>query len=141
VRFLSSLLLILCLAACQHGGKNNTDEVRQGVIDHLAKANYNVAGMDIKIAAVQFNGDQADATVAVTAKGQNGAAPMNIPYHLERQNNKWVVVGTPNASGHAGGAAPVGGGGGAEPGAGGANPHGGGGGKMPSPDDLPPSKK
>ena len=142
MRLISSLLLILCLAACQRGGQKNTDAVRQGVIDHLAKGNYNVPGMDIKVANVQFNREQADATVTVTAKGQTSAPPMTLRYHMEHQNNKWVVVGLAKETGH---------GGAADPNAG-ANPHGGGmpaaapgvdphGGKMPSPQDLPPATK
>lgn len=146
VRFLASLLLILCLAACQHGGQN-ADAVRQGVIDYLSKANFNVAGMDIKVSSIQFKGDQADASVTVTIKGQNGGMVMPFTYHLEHQNNKWVVVGHSNIAGHggapdspAGGANPHGG---AMPPAmpGGDNPHGGGAGKMPAPGDLPPAKK
>jgi hypothetical protein len=152
VRFTSSLILILCLAACQHGGQKDADAVRQGVIDFLAKANFNVAAMDVKVTSVQFNGDQADMAVAVTPKGQSGMMPMPFSYHLERQNSKWVVTGHSNSAGHGGEAAP-GAGGGANP-HGGAmppampgsdNPHGGGGGggagKMPSPDDLPPARK
>ena len=142
MRLISSLLLILCLAACQRGGQNNADAVRQGVIDHLAKGNYNVAGMDIKIADIQFNGEQADATVSVTAKGQTSAMPMSFRYHMEHQNNKWVVVGLAKETCHSGGMA--------DPNA--ANPHGGAmpaappgadphGGKMPSPQDLPPATK
>jgi len=84
VRLLSFLPLILCLAGCQHGGQNNTEAVRQGIIDHLAKANYNVAGMDIKVADVQFNGEQADATVTVTAKGQSAATPMSRMFRFMR---------------------------------------------------------
>ena len=61
VRLIPSLLLILCLAGCQHGGANSTDAVRQGVIDRLCQAKFNIAAMDIKVASVQFNGEQADA--------------------------------------------------------------------------------
>lgn len=142
MRFVSSLILIFCLAGCQHGAQSS-DAVRQGVIDHLSKTGYNVSGMDIAVAAVKFNGEQADATVNITAKGQTSGTPMTFGYHLEHQNNKWTVVGPPAAVGH---------GGAADPNAGGANPHGGGlppaasgtdnpHGAMPSPQDLPPAKK
>jgi len=146
VRLISSLFLILCLAACQHGGQNNTDAVRQGVIDYLAKSGFNIAGMDVKITSVEFKGGQADMAVGVTPKGQSSVPPMPFSYHLERQNNKWVVVGHSNNAGHGAEAAPGAGGanphGGAMPPAmpGGDNPHGGGS-KMPSPEDLPPAKK
>ena len=132
VRLIFPLLLILCLAGCQHGAQNNTEAVRQGVIDHLTKAKYNVPGMDITVS---------DATVSIAAKGQSVVPPMSLRYHLEHQNNQWVVVGpgkeaTPHSGGMPAAAAPQGG-----------NPHGdtmppaGGAGKMPSPEDLPPAKK
>jgi len=108
--------------------------------------------MDIKVAAVKFNGDQADATVLVSLKGKTDSPPMTFPYHLQRQGSKWVVTQLANSNGHGGAAAP--------PGAGGANPHGGSmppaaggadnphggmapgaGGAMPSPHDLPPATK
>ena len=140
MRIISSLLLILCLSGCQRGGQKNADAVRQGVIDHLAKAKFDMAAMDVKVADVKFNGEQADATVAVTLKGKSDSVPMSFKYHLEHQNNQWVVVGRTTETTHSGGAGEV------DPNAGGANPHGGamppaGGGKMPSPQDLPPATK
>jgi hypothetical protein len=154
VRLICPLLLILGLAGCQHGGSNNTEAVRQGVIDHLAQAKFDMAAMDIKVNSVQFNGEQAEANVSVLLKGKADAPAMNFKYHLEHQANKWVVTGMAQDSGHSGGGAM-----GADPGAtnphGGAmppgagdagNPHGGmapsgGGSAMPSPQDLPPAKK
>jgi hypothetical protein len=154
VRLIYPLLLIACLAGCQHGGANNSGAVRQAVIDRLTKGGYNVSGMDIQIASVQFNGDQADATVSMTAKGQTGGPPMSLPYHLERQSGKWVVTGLGKGSPHGGASTP--GmtdtnphGGTMPPAASGAeNPHGGamptaapGASEMPSPKDLPPATK
>jgi hypothetical protein len=151
VRLIYPLILIACLAACQRGGANDTGAVRQGVMDHLTKGGYNVSGMDIQVASVQFNGEQADATVAVTAKGQTGGPPMTIKYHLEHQSGKWVVVRRANDGSHGGTGDPGMAGtnphGGAMPpaAAGADNPHGGmapaGGSAMPSPHDLPPAKK
>jgi hypothetical protein len=144
VRFASVLLLILCLAACQHGIQTN-EAVRQGVIDHLKKAGLNVDKMDITVSAVEFKGNKATAVVSMTAKGVQGGMPMAFKYQLEQQDKKWVVTGrdtsgaahgneaAPAANPHGGGAMPD-----AMPGA--ANPHGGGA-AMPSPNDLPPAKK
>jgi len=147
VRLTSTLLLLFCLAACQRGGTNNTDAIRQGVIDYLAKSNFNVAAMDVKVTSVETKGDQADMAVAVTLKGQSSGPAMPFAYHLEHQNSKWVVTGHANSAGHGGEANPAANPaanphGGAMPGAapGGDNPHGGAG-KMPSPNDLPPAKK
>jgi hypothetical protein len=150
VRLIYPLILIACLAGCQHSGANNTDAVRQAVIDRLSKGGYNVSGMDIKVASVQFNGEQADATVSMTAKGQTGGQPMSIAYHLERQNSKWVVTGLGKSSSHGTAADPNAAGmnphGGAMPpaAAGSTNPHGGmapAASSMPSPHDLPPATK
>ena len=143
MRFASVLLLILCLAACQHGIQSN-EAVRQGVIDHLTKANINPVNVDVTVSSVQFNGNKASAQVSVTAKGVTGGMPMSFKYLLEQQDKKWVVTGrdtsgdahgkeaAPGANPHGGGAMPD-----AMPGA--ANPHGGA--AMPSPNDLPPAKK
>lgn len=113
-----------------------------------------MTAMSVEVTAVQFNGNQADATVSFAPKGASPTQGMSMQYHLEQQNNKWVVVGRKDAGGspHAaaeagavqGGANPHGGG--MPPGV--ANPHGGGGmgapggsGMMPSPKDLPPATK
>lgn len=152
MRFASVLLLILCLAACQHGIQTN-EAVRQGVIDHLNKTGFNLTKMDVAVSSVQFNGNKASALVSVTAKDIPGGMPMSFKYLLEQQDKKsetgvnvkiWVVTGRdtsgaahgneapPAASPHGGGIPD------AMPGA--ANPHGGGA-AMPSPNDLPPAKK
>jgi len=151
VRLFSPLILIVCLVGCQHGGANSTEAVRQGVIDRLSKAGYNMSAMDIQVSQVQFNGEQADATIALTAKGQANVPAMTLRYHLEHQNGKWVVTGRPQDSGHGSASDPNMGAtnphGGAMPpaAAGSDNPHGGmppaGGGAMPSPQDLPPASK
>ena len=107
VRFTFCSALDPCLAACRHGVQNNNEAVRQGVIDHLTQAKYNVAGMDVTVSQVQFNGNEADATVSVTVKGQSGGMPMGFKYHLQQQNGKWVVVGRDTGStAHGGGAMP-----------------------------------
>lgn len=109
------------------------------MIDHLAGVGMNVAQMNVEVTALQFNGDHADATVAITPKG-NGGAGMSMGYQLQQQGTKWVVVGRKDtgASPHGGGAVPAAG----AP----ASPHGGamppaGSDKMPSPSELPPVKK
>jgi hypothetical protein len=115
--------MILCLAACNRGTPNN-DAVRQAVMDHLARAGLNVAGMEVIVKSVQMNGSQADAAVTVMAKGGNAAQGMQMTYRMEQKDGKWVVVGRPNSGQHGSTAAPPA-----------ANPHTGG--SMPSPEDLP----
>jgi hypothetical protein len=138
VRICAILLLIFSLAACNRGIQNN-DAVRQGVIDHLAKAGLNVKGMDVTLSSVQYNGKQADATVAITPKGGSAAQGMSMKYHLEQQGSQWVVTGRAESSGspHGKGAMP----GAANPHEGGAMQPSGGGAAMPSPESLPPAGK
>ena len=145
VRTSAIVLLALFLAACNRGLQNN-EAVRQGIVDRMAQKG--VTGVDVSITSVKFNGNEADAVAAIKPKGGNPAAGMSIPYHLQQQGGKWVVIGGPGGGGspHGGAAMP------------GANPHGGtmspagpipppdaappaGAGKMPSPEDLPPAKK
>jgi len=146
---IAALLLILALAGCNRGQQNN-DAVRQGVIEYLQKVGMNVNAMDISISGVKYDGNKADASVAMSVKGTPGTQ-MTMGYHLEQKDNKWVVIGKQDTSQHGAGAAAGAGGenphaGGAMPG--GENPHAGGamgspagGGKMPSPEDLPPAGK
>jgi hypothetical protein len=146
VRFAFVLLLILCLAACQHGTQSN-EAVRQGVVKHLKDMGMNVDKMEIKVSEVDIKGSKGSALVTMTAPG---APPMAFKYLLEQQDKNWVVTGRDNSVGQAHGseampgASPAGANphGGAMPDAmpGGANPHGGGA-AMPSPNDLPPAKK
>jgi hypothetical protein len=134
--------MALCNAACNRGAPSS-DAVRQGVLDHLAQAGLNVAGMDVTMTSVQITGNQADAAVSIAPKGVSGSPGMLMKYHLQQQADKWVVVGrqdtgqSPHGAIESGAAmAPA------------ANPHGGGAmpgtgtaGKMPSPEDLPPATK
>ena len=139
VRILAVLGLALALAAC-NTGKRTSEAVRQGVIDYLAQKGLNVQGMDVTIAKMDIQGNQADATVAIAPKGNPGQG-MSMQYHLEQRNSKWTVTGRKDtkASPHGAGAmAP-----GME------NPHGGAmppataapASKMPAPEDLPPANK
>jgi hypothetical protein len=127
VRRLLCGLPILWLAGCGHGIQNS-DAVRKGVVEYVAKIGVNMDAMDVKIDSVQYNGDKATAQVSYYLKG-NSTPAMNAAYRLEQKEDKWVVVGREGSSGHGAAQAPP-----AE------NPHGGGG-AMPHPDDLPPAGK
>lgn len=143
VKFGSILLLALSLTACHHGLQTK-ESVRQGVIDYLSsRKDLSIGGMDIDVTSVTFNGDKAEAAVSFAPKGGNASAGMTMRYELQQQNNKWVVTGRQDSGQNPHGGLPA---------AGGANPHGGAvpggavpgadaGGKMPSPNDLPPTKK
>jgi hypothetical protein len=141
------LLPLLFLAGCNRGTRDR-ESVRQGVIDHLASTNVNVAAMDVDVTSVRFDGPKADVMVTFRAKGAPGVPGMEMHYQMQQQGGRWAVTGLQD-SGHAGAAAP-----------GAANPHGAGGalppghpqsggaavppaqgGSMPSPEDLPPVGK
>ena len=141
-RFTLIFTLILSLAACNRGNQNK-DAVRQAVVNYLSAKGFSMSTMNVELTAVQFNGQQADATVAFAPKGTSAAQGMSMVYHLEQQGGKWTVLGRKEAGG-----APHGGPGAMAPPAPstapqGNNPHGAmapaPSGKMPSPEDLPPA--
>ena len=121
-------LLAMALASC---GRNihNQAAVRQGVLDHLAGRNFNLAAMDVSVTNVIYHKDQADATVSFTPKGSKGGAGLVMRYTLQLEGNRWVVKGASEAGGsHSGGAGAMGG-----------NPHAGGGALPPGHPAVPPS--
>ena len=144
-----AVALLLLLAGCGRGSRTTDREgIRQGVIDHLASTNLNVAAMDVDVTSVQFNGAKADVSVTFRAKGAPGAPGMEMRYQMQEQGGRWAVTGLQD-SGHAGAttpgtANPHGGGGALPPGhpqTGGAAAPQGQGNAMPSPEDLPPVGK
>lgn len=144
-----AVVLLLFLAGCNRGSRtSDRDAIRQGVIDHLAGTNLNIAAMDVDVTSVKFDGGRADVMVTFRAKGAPGAPGMEMRYQMQQQGDRWAVTGTQD-SGHssqappgtanphgAGGALPSG-----HPQTGGAAPTPGQGGAMPSPEDLPPVGK
>jgi hypothetical protein len=134
VRLVFAALLLAGLIACNRANHSN-EAIRQGVLDHLAGRDLNVASMNIEVTSVRFNGDKADATVIFSPKGAAAAQGMTLRYQMQQKSGKWQVVGTmdsghgaiaPNAANPHGGAVPDA-----------PNPHG----VMPSPEDLPPAGK
>ena len=148
MRTACALALLLLLAGCSRGGRNDRDAIRQGVIDHLAGTNLNIAAMDVDVTSVKYDGGKADVMVTFRAKGAGAGAPgMEMRYQMQQQGDRWAVTGTQDsghssqappgtANPHGGGALPPG-----HPTSGGAAPPPGQGGAMPSPEDLPPVKK
>jgi hypothetical protein len=121
---LAAILAIGLSGGCNRGAGNPEEAVRQGVIDYLAKrANLNVAAMNVAVTSLIVRQNEADAVVAITAKGSNAGQGMSMKYTLERQGDRWVVKDKAEASGspHS---------------AGGANPHGGA--APPMGETLPP---
>jgi hypothetical protein len=131
---------MLSLTACNRGNQSK-DAVRQGVLDYLSGKGLNMAGMNVDVTSVKYEGDRAEASVSITAKGGAPGSGMSPVYILEQKSGKWTVTGRKETgeAPHGGGAMPPG-----------ANPHGGtpaappdagAGAKMPSPEDLPPAGK
>jgi len=109
----AAILLLGAGAACKRGGACTEETARQSVIDYLSKrANLNVAGMNVTVTSLACRENDADATVAFTAKGANPGQPMTRRYTLERQGNQWVVKQSADTGGSPHGAA-----GGMQPGA------------------------
>jgi hypothetical protein len=136
----SLLLPVLLVAAACNRGNQSKEAIRLGVLDHLKGSSLNLAAMDMDVTEVQFHGENADATVTFKPKGAAVAQGMALHYRMQEKGGRWAVVGIQD-SGHAGSAAqgmpnPHGTGAAPPP----ANPHGAGI-AMPSPEDLPPTKK
>ncbi len=107
----AAILVMGACAACKRS-IDNQEAVRQGVIDYLSKrSNLNISAMNVDVTSVSFRQNEADAMVAITAKGANPGQPMSMRYALERQGDHWVVKGKDESGGSPHGAA-------------GANPHG-----------------
>lgn len=92
--FLAALLgvLLLFTGACKQ--KDNKDEIRAGVVKHLASMNgLNVNNMDIVVTKATVNGNQAQADVTIRAKGTDPNSPgMQLTYAMEKRGDDWVVV-------------------------------------------------
>lgn len=94
--FWATILLLGAGAACKRGGACSEEAARQSVIDYLSKrANLNVAAMNVTVTSLVCRTNDADVTVAFTAKGANPGQPMSIPYTLELQGDHWVVKSKP----------------------------------------------
>src|SRR5258708_5359655 len=109
-RFWAALAAVLVMgagAACKRN-IDNQEAVRQAVIDYLAKrSNLNVSAMNVDVTSVTFRSNEADAVVAITARGAAPGQPMSMRYTLERQGDHWAVKGKADAGGspHGAGAA------------------------------------
>jgi hypothetical protein len=87
---------VLFLAACSKDIQN-TEAVRQGVVDYLqqrtAETGLDVNSLVVTVSSVSFEQDVARATVAFSPKSAPGAPGMSMNYVLDRKGDKWVVKG------------------------------------------------
>jgi hypothetical protein len=92
-------LSLTVLSGCKHDIQN-TDAVRQGVLNYLSKRS-DLLSMDVSIADVTYRQDEATATVHFQAKGSNTTGSgMDMRYVLERKGNDWVVRGRAGGEAH-----------------------------------------
>jgi hypothetical protein len=118
------LLAVALLAAACSKNIQNSDAVRQAIMDYLsaksAQTGLNMANMTVDVTALEFERDSARASVSFRVKGAPGNAGMSMNYTLDRKGDKWVVRGPGEMGGNPhGGAVP------------GTLPQGSGGGTMP----------
>jgi hypothetical protein len=94
--------LVLCLTVLSGCKRDiqNTDAVRQGVLNYLSKRS-DLLSMDVSISNVTYRDNEATATVHLQAKGSNvPGSGMDMRYVLERKGNDWVVKGRAGGEAH-----------------------------------------
>jgi hypothetical protein len=106
VRTSTILAAVLGVAAALLSGCKkdiqNTEAVRQGVMNYLAKRS-DLLAMDVKVTSVAYRQDEATATVRFQAKGNNSPnAGMTMEYVLERKGGQWAVKGRAGSDAHTG---------------------------------------
>jgi hypothetical protein len=93
----------MLLAACTKDIQN-ADAVKQGVVDYLqqrkSQTGLDMNLMQVDVASVTFDKNQAHAVVSFRPKNSADAPGMQMPYTLNREGNKWVVVPTKETGGN-----------------------------------------
>jgi hypothetical protein len=103
VRKFTLIAAVMLLAGCARDIQN-TEAVRQGVIDYLkarmAQTGLDVNLMQVDITSVSFERDQARANVYFRPKTGDGGGGggMQMSYVLDRKGAKWVVRGRADSS-------------------------------------------
>jgi len=96
VKKLALVTSVVILAACPRDIQN-TEAVRQGVVDYLqqrtAETGLDVNSLVVTVSSVSFEKDVARATVAFSPKSAPGVTGMSMNYVLDRKGDKWVVKG------------------------------------------------
>lgn len=99
---LSSLFLIGCAKNIE-----TKEAVQEAVMKRLSTVSgLNVAGMDVEIANLSFQGKQAEADVVFRAKGSSETM-LKMKYKLEREGDQWVVKSSSGGMGGPGAAPPA----------------------------------
>jgi hypothetical protein len=91
VKWLAVAFAALVLSGC---GKNiDNQEAAQKAVDEYFTGKPELRTMTARVQNVIFRGNEADANVMVTGKGQDPSTAIPIPYVLERKSGTWVVKG------------------------------------------------
>lgn len=99
VLLLTTLLLFSCAKDI-----NTKEAVKEAVLKRLETVSgLNMAGMDVEVTNVSFQGNSAEASVAFRAKG-SADSMLNISYKLEKEGDGWVVKSSSGGMGGGGGA-------------------------------------
>ncbi len=92
-------LMALVFAGCNRG-LENTEAVRQAILEHLSKrGTLNLNSMQVDVVSVSFRQTEADATVSFRLKGSQGGPGMTMNYTLVKQGNGWAVKDRADAAG------------------------------------------
>jgi hypothetical protein len=102
VKLTALLAAVFLLGACSKNIQTN-EAVRASVVEYLngiaAKTGLDMSAMQVDVAKVSFERDEARATIAIRAKSAPGSAPMELTYDLDRKGDKWVVRGAVASAG------------------------------------------
>jgi hypothetical protein len=91
VKWLAVALTAVVLGGCAKNIDNQ--EAAQKAVDEYFARKPELRSMTARVQNVIFRGNEADATVLVTGRGQAPSTAIAIPYVLERQSNGWLVKG------------------------------------------------
>lgn len=98
------ILALLCLFLIGCAKNIETKEaVQEAILKRLSTVSgLNVAGMDIDVSNLSFQGKQAEADVVFRAKGSSETM-LKMKYKLEREGDVWVVKSSSGGMGGMGG--------------------------------------
>jgi hypothetical protein len=94
VKLTAMLAAVFLLGACSKNIQTN-EAVRESVVEYLngiaAEKGLDISAMQVEVAKVSFERDEAQATITIRPKIAPGSKGMEIPYVLDRKGDKWVV--------------------------------------------------
>ena len=96
------LAAVFLLGACSKNIQTN-EAVRASVVEYLSgratQIGLDMNSMQVDVAKVSFERDEARATVAIRPKNAPETPPMQLSYVLDRKGDKWVVRGAVASAG------------------------------------------